>query len=342
MDTILVLGGAGYIGAHVCKQLKAAGFLPVTYDNLSTGHAYAVKWGPLVLGDLHDTPRLREAIRTHAPKGVIHLAASALVEESVRDPGLYYHNNVSGSIALLQILREEGISSLLFSSTCATYGQPLFTPITEAHPQNPISPYGKSKKMVEDILLDFERAYGLRTAILRYFNVAGADLHGEIGEHHTPETHLIPSVIQTALQERSELLVYGTDFPTKDGSAVRDYVHVVDLAKAHVAALQWILSEKKSLVVNLGTGVGASVLEIIEEVRQWSKKDIPVRFVERRSGDPARLTAEYSKAKELLGWTPSLSTLPLIIETAWKWHQALLDHSPALAVLRSSARKNLA
>ena len=238
MDAILVTGGAGYIGSHTCKALAKAGFLPVAFDNLSTGHAYAVKWGPFIQGDLNDRAKLDEAIKNYNPKAVLHFAADALVTESMENPGKYYRNNVGSSIALLEAMRDHGIGSLVFSSTCATYGDPKFTPITEDHPQAPISPYGRSKLMIEQIIADFEKAHGLKSAVLRYFNVAGADSETEIGENHTPETHLIPTVIQAALGIRSEVVVYGTDFPSKDGSAVRDYVNVQDLAAAHVGALK--------------------------------------------------------------------------------------------------------
>lgn len=336
MDTVLVTGGAGYIGSHTCKALQLAGFTPVAYDNLSTGHAYAVKWGPFVQADLNDREKLRETFKKFQPKAVLHFAASAIVSDSMADPGQYYRNNVSSSIALLETMRDHNVPHLVFSSTCATYGQPQFTPITEDHPQIPISPYGRSKWMIEQIISDFEAAHGIRSALLRYFNVAGADLTTEIGENHTPETHLIPSVIQTALGVKKEISVYGTDFSSRDGSAVRDYVHVHDLAEAHVAALKWLLSGQKSVAINLGTGTGYSVLEIIDAVQKFCGKQISVKLEPRRIGDPSFLTADNSKAKQLLGWTPRLSTLPIMIESAWKWHQLLEENGP---ILRSTLNR---
>jgi UDP-arabinose 4-epimerase len=320
MTTILVTGGAGYIGSHTCKALANVGLIPVTYDNLSTGHPYAVKWGPLVIGDLRDRKQLDLAFKQYKPKGVLHFAASALVIESMTNPGKYYNNNVSGSISLLETMVENQVPHLVFSSTCATYGHPQFSPITEEHPQNPINPYGRSKLMVEHIIQDFEKTHNLHSVTLRYFNAAGADLEAEIGENHTPETHLIPSVIEVAQGLRKELVVYGTNFPTPDGSAVRDYIHVEDLAKAHVSALQWLFTNNRSTMINLGTGTGSSVLEIVRAVEAISKNKIPVRFEKKREGEPSHLVADNKKAKHLIHWTPVTSSLPHLIETAWKWH----------------------
>lgn len=328
MHTILVTGGAGYIGSHTCKALSQAGFMPVVYDNLSTGHREFVKWGPLVVGDLTDRDKLSSALVTYKPIGVLHFAASALVIESMVNPGKYYSNNVSGSIALLETMRDHQIKNLVFSSTCATYGHPQFCPITEIHPQIPISPYGKSKLMVEQIIQDFEKIHGMNFICLRYFNAAGADLEGEIGEDHTPETHIIPTIIEIAMGKRKELVIYGNDFPSEDGSAVRDYIHVADLARAHVSSLKWLLNKKKSTVLNLGTGKGYSVLEIVRAVQEFSKKKIPIRFETRREGEPSHLTADNAKAKELINWTPTTSTLPLIIESAWNWHNQTNKKTP--------------
>ena len=289
-----------------------------------------MKWGPFVQGDLNDRAKLNETFKKIQPKAVLHFAGDAIVADSVAHPGKTYHNNVGSSIALLEAMRDHQVPYLVFSSTCATYGQPLFTPITEDHPQTPISPYGRSTLMIEQIIADFGTAYGIRAVSLRYFNVAGADLATEIGENHTPETHLIPSVIQAALGMRSEIAVYGTDFPSKDGSAVRDYVHVQDLAEAHVAALKWLLANQKSASVNLGTGSGYSVFEIIDAVQKFCGKTIAVRLEKRRAGDPSYLTADSGKAKELFGWTPQLSSLPTLIESAWKWHQLLVENAPLL------------
>lgn len=329
-EPILVTGGAGYIGSHTCKALAKAGFLPVVYDNLSTGHAYAIKWGPFVQGDLNDKNKLNEAFTTFKPKAVIHFAANAIVVESMSDPGKYYRNNVGSTVALLETMRDHNVKTLIFSSTCATYGNPLFTPITENHPQFPINPYGRSKLMIEQIIADFEMAHGLHAVNLRYFNAAGADPDVEIGENHTPETHLIPSIIQTALEIKKEIVVYGTDFSSRDGSAIRDYIHVQDLAQAHVAALQWLTANQKSVAINLGTGTGYSVLEIIGAVQKFCGKNVSVRHEPRRPGEPGILTADNALARDLLGWSPQISDLPTLIETAWKWHQLLFEKAPLL------------
>ena len=324
MDTILVTGGAGYIGSHTCKMLAKAGFLPIAYDNLATGHAYAVKWGPLIIGDLENRDKLYATIDKFKPKAVLHFAASTLVLESMENPGKYYRNNLGGSIALLEAMRDYGITNLIFSSTCATYGPVRSIPIMENHPQHPTNPYGRSKLMIEQMISDFEAAHGMQSIILRYFNVAGADPEGEIGEHHVPETHLIPSIIEAALGLRKEILVYGIDFPTEDGSAIRDYVHVQDLARAHVAALQHLLAHKKSAKINLGTGTGYSVLEIIEAVQKLCTTPLPVKISFKKQGDLPILAADNTLAKTLLGWTPSLSDLPSLIQSAWAWHQTLV------------------
>lgn len=327
---ILVTGGAGYIGSHVCKLLAKEGFLPIVYDNLSTGHAYAVKWGPFVEGDLKDSAKLDQTFALYRPKAVIHFAANALVIESMAHPEKYYSNNIGSTLSLLAAMRRAHLMHLVFSSTCATYGNPCFTPITEEHPQSPINPYGRTKWMIEQMLDDFEQAYGMRSIKLRYFNAAGADLDTQIGEDHTPETHLIPLMIQTALKQKEEIVVYGTDFPTRDGSAVRDYIHVCDLADAHVRALRYLLSEQTSLTLNLGTGQGYSVLEILSAVQTYSGQSIPVRFEKSRSGEPACLVASAQKAERILGWNPMTSTLNTLIHSAWKWHQLLIEHASQL------------
>jgi UDP-glucose-4-epimerase GalE len=327
MDAIIVTGGAGYIGSQVCKTLALAGFLPVAYDNLSTGHAYAVKWGPFVEADLSEKEKLIETFQKYQPKAVLHFAASALVIESMANPGKYYRNNLTGTLCLLEAMQECKIPYLVFSSTCAVYGQPKHVPMTEAHPIGPINPYGRSKWMVEQMISDFETAFGIRSIALRYFNIAGADLQTEIGENHDPETHLIPSVIQAALGVKKEIVVYGTDFPSKDGSAVRDYIHVQDIADAHVSALRLLMEKEQSAQINLGTGTGHSVLEIIDAVQKFCGKTLPVRLELSRAGEPSNLTADNTKAKELLGWTPKLSELPILIETAWKWHQLLAENA---------------
>jgi len=327
---ILVTGGAGYVGSHACKALAKAGFTPVTYDNLSTGHAYAVKWGPFVQGDLTDQALLKETLRKYQPRAVLHFAASALVIESIEHPAHYYTNNVAATLSLLNAMKECGLSTLIFSSSCATYGTAQFTPITEDHPQLPINPYGRTKWIAEQMMADFDAAYGLKTISLRYFNAAGADLDTQIGENHHPETHLIPSVIHAALGLKPQITVYGTDFPTRDGSAIRDYIHVQDLADAHVRALQYLLETKKSNAINLGTGFGASVLDIVNAVGEFCGKSIPVHLESRRAGEPSHLTADFKKARELLGWVPQYSGLPTIIESAWKWHQFLCKNTPLM------------
>ncbi len=329
-EPILVTGGAGYIGSHACKALAKHGFFPVAYDNLSTGHAYAVKWGPLVEADLNDRAKLDQALSFYKPKAVLHFAANAIAIESMLDPAKYYRNNVGSTLNLLESMRSHGVFNLVFSSTCATYGNPRFTPLNEEHPQAPINPYGRTKLIIEQMLDDFESAYGLRSVKLRYFNAAGADLDMQIGEDHLPETHLIPSIIQTALGIKDEIFVYGTDFPTADGSAVRDYIHVQDLADAHVLALQYLLAKQKSIAVNLGTGTGHSVLQIVDAVQKYCNKPLPVRIEPRRQGDPAYLVASVEKAKQIFNWSPKSSDLSTLIDSSWKWHRLLQEHGSIL------------
>lgn len=343
MESILVTGGAGYIGSHVCKTLSKKGFLPIAYDNLSTGHAYAVKWGPLIEGELTDQSKLDHVFHEYQPKAVMHFAANAIVVESMMNPAKYYHNNLFSTISLLEAMQRANIDLLVFSSSCSTYGHPHYIPITEEHPQSPINPYGRTKLMIEQMLSDFETAYQIRSVKLRYFNVAGADLEMQIGEDHSPETHLIPSIIQGALGLREELVVYGTDFSTTDGSAVRDYIHVQDIADAHVLALKYLLENKRSVSFNLGTGKGFSALEIINAVQKYSGKSIPVRLEQRRAGEPAVLVASSDKAKEILGWSPQYSDLEILIDSAWKWHQLLYENAPLLRdTLRRLDKKQVA
>lgn len=322
-EAILVTGGAGYIGAHACKALSLAGFLPVTYDNLSTGHAYAVKWGPLIEGELSDTNKVVSTCHQYKPVAVFHFAADALVAESMREPAKYYRNNLSATLSLLEAMKEVNLKNLVFSSSCATYGNPECIPIAETHPQTPINPYGRTKWMAEQMMGDFDRAYGLQTVSLRYFNAAGADPDLEVGEHHENETHLIPLAIESTMGLRSPITLYGTDFETHDGSAVRDYVHVQDLAKAHVLALEYLLGGGKSTALNLGTGQGSSVLQILSAIETWSGKKVPFRVEARREGEPAILQADPTKALQLLGWSPKISTPSDLIRTAWPWHQQL-------------------
>jgi UDP-glucose-4-epimerase GalE len=322
---ILVTGGAGYIGSHTCKALAAAGFTPVTYDNLRSGHRRAVKWGPLEEGDLADGARLAAVIAKYAPRGVIHFAASTAVAESVVDPGGYYRNNVAGSLTLLEAMRDHGVGALVFSSTAAVYGAPQQDLMPETHPQLPINPYGASKLMIERMIEDFAAAHGLRFARLRYFNAAGADPEGEIGEAHEPETHAIPLALLTALGRRPHFDVFGDDYPTPDGSAVRDYIHVADLAAAHVLALRRLLDGGASMTFNLGTGEGHSVLALVAAVERVTGKTLSVRRTARRAGDPSRLVADASAAMSELGWRPAMPELETIVATAWNWHRSRND-----------------
>lgn len=318
---VLVTGGAGYVGSHACKALAASGYLPVSYDDLSFGHARAVRWGPFERGNLHDRTRLDEVIARYRPFAVIHLAAFAYVGESVSDPGRYYRNNVAGSLTLLEAMRDQALLKLVFSSTCAVYGIPDRVPIEEGFPLRPINPYGASKAMVERLLADFHAAHGLRYLALRYFNAAGADPAGEIGEQHDPETHLIPLVLETALGRREGIRVFGIDHATPDGTCIRDYVHVSDLADAHVAALKYLEAGGDSTTVNLGTGHGYSVFEVITAAERITGRKIPRIVSGARPGDPPRLVADPTRARQLIGWNPRLTNLDRILSTAWTWHQ---------------------
>lgn len=323
MATVLVTGGAGYIGSHVCKALAAGHHVPVTYDNLSAGHRQAVRWGPLEEGDLADWERLHRVFRRYKPDTVIHLAAHAYVAESVQNPGKYYRNNVAGSLTLLEVMRDADTKRLIFSSTCSTYGDPEYIPMDEKHPQRPINPYGASKLMVEQMIRDFAAAHGLSYVILRYFNAAGADPDGDIGESHDPETHLVPLAIQAAMGIISGLDIYGTDYATPDGTAIRDYIHVTDLAVAHVRAMGYLAEGNASTAVNLGTGRGYSVREIVRSVEAIGKRTVPMRAAPRREGDPAILVAAVDRSRELLSWVPAHSDLDRIIETAWNWQASV-------------------
>jgi UDP-arabinose 4-epimerase len=319
-DTVLVTGGAGYIGSHACKALRQAGFTPIAYDNLARGHARAVKWGPLEQGDITDPARLGEVMVKYRPVAVMHFAAYCYVGESVAEPALYYRNNVAGSLSLLEAMRRAGIARFILSSTCATYGDPQGVPIAESHPQMPTSPYGVTKLMVEAMLRDFASAYGLSWVSLRYFNAAGADPAAEIGEAHTPETHIIPLAMQAATTGLQPFTIFGSDYPTPDGTAIRDYIHVADLAAAHVMALQHLLAGGRSLAVNLGTGRGYSVLEVLASVERVCGRKVPVRYGPRRPGDPSALVADAAEARATLGWRPQYPQLDAIVDTAWRWH----------------------
>ncbi|PWV95752.1 UDP-arabinose 4-epimerase [Hoeflea marina] len=317
---VLVTGGAGYIGSHACRALAEAGLLPIVYDNLVFGHEWAVKWGPLERGDIGDRDRLDAVIRQHRPEAVLHFAAFAYVGESVADPGRYYRNNVAGTLTLLEAMRDNGIPRMVFSSSCATYGIPRSLPITEATPQNPINPYGRSKLMVEQMLADFSRAHGIGWTALRYFNAAGACPQAGLGECHTPETHLIPLVLDAARGLREAVTICGTDYDTEDGTCVRDYVHVGDLAEAHVKALARLAGGGGSGAYNLGTNRGHSVRAVIAAVETATGRKVPVVEGPRREGDPAVLVADATRARTELGWTPRFTELARIIETAAEWH----------------------
>lgn len=324
--SVLVTGGAGYIGSHACKVLARAGHLPVVFDNLSRGHREAVRWGPLVEGDLADRTRLAAALEEHRVSAVMHFAAFAYVGESVTDPALYYRNNLGGTLSLLEAMREAAVDKIVFSSTCATYGSPDKVPISENAPQRPVNPYGETKLAIERALHWYGQAYGLRSVSLRYFNAAGADRDGEIGELHEPETHLVPLVLQAALGRRPQIDIYGTDYPTPDGTAIRDYIHVQDLAEAHLRALEHLCAGRESAALNLGTGRGHSVREVIRVAEAVSGRRIAWRDTARRPGDPPVLVADPSLAAKLLGWRARVSDLETIMRTALAWHTRLADH----------------
>jgi UDP-arabinose 4-epimerase len=319
MTPVLVTGGAGYIGSHTCKALARAGYAPVAYDNLARGKAWTVKWGPLEIGDIVDTSRLSEVIETYRPSAVIHFAGFGYVGESVEDPARYYRSNVAGTLGLLDAMRRGGIEKIVFSSTCATYGIPRILPISEDEPQRPINPYGASKLMVERILADYRAAYGLKSISLRYFNAAGADPDGELGEDHEPEMHLIPLILDAAAGKRRDFTIFGDDFDTSDGTCIRDYVHVSDLADAHVRALRKLSERESHAAYNLGTGVGVSIGEIIAVVRRITGRDFRVVRGPRRIGDPAVLYADSSRARQHLDWAPCHPEITDMIESAWQW-----------------------
>jgi UDP-glucose 4-epimerase len=322
MVNVLVTGGAGYIGSHACKVLAAAGFTPVTFDNLCTGWQDAVKFGPFAKGDLLDRARLDEVFAEYKPVAVMHFAALSQVGESVDDPGLYWRNNVGGSLNLIEAAAAAACESFVFSSTCATYGDQDGVTLTEDTAQHPINAYGASKRAVEDILCNFEQSHGMRHVIFRYFNVAGADPDGEVGEFHQPETHLIPLMLDAIDGKRDALTVFGTDYDTPDGTCIRDYVHVMDLVAAHVKGLEWLLGGKESAVFNLGTGSGFSVREVIDHSRAVTNKEVPIVEGERRAGDCTKLVSGSDRAVSELGWTPKRSTLEAMITDAWRWHQS--------------------
>jgi UDP-arabinose 4-epimerase len=337
-NSVLVTGGAGYIGSHACKALARAGFLPVTYDSLVYGHAEAVRWGPFVEGDLAEGDKLLATMREHAVSAVMHFAAFAYVGESVIKPDVYFRNNVVNAVNLLDVMLAAGVPHIVFSSTCATYGTPEVVPIAEDAPQRPINPYGETKLMVERMLHWYGNAYGLKSCSLRYFNAAGADPDGEIGEDHDPETHLIPLVLDAALGRRPFLEIYGSDYATPDGTAIRDYIHVQDLADAHVRAISYLREGGDSTALNLGTGHGHSVREVVDAAERISGRPVPRRMVGRRAGDPPALVADPRRARTVLGWEPKISDLDSILATAWAWH-APRNAGPAAVTAAASGNE---
>jgi UDP-glucose 4-epimerase len=322
MATILVTGGAGYVGAHCCLALSRAGHKPVVYDNLSNGHRGFAKWGPFEQGDIRDKARLAEVFAAHRPDAVLHCAASIEVGESVKHPDRFYENNVSGALTLFDVMREQRVGPFVFSSTCATYGEPLSLPMDETHRQQPVSPYGWTKLMVERISRDIAAAYGSKFAHLRYFNAAGAAPDEGIGERHDPESHAIPLALFTLLGRRDSFKVFGSDYGTRDGSCLRDYIHVLDLADAHVRAVDRLLGGGESLAANLGTGTGVTVLELLAEIEKVTGMHVPAIAASRRDGDSPALVADNALAKRELGWTPERD-IHAIITDAWKWHSSV-------------------
>jgi len=321
VSRVLVTGGAGYIGSHACKALRAAGYTPVTYDNLVTGWKDAVKFGPFEQGSLSDRARLDEVFAKWQPIAVMHFAALSQVGEAMAKPGLYWRNNVEGSLTLIEAACAAGCLDFVFSSTCATYGEHDNVVLDENTPQEPLNAYGASKRAVENILRDFEASHGLKSVIFRYFNVAGADPEGEVGEHHRPETHLIPVMLEAVDGKRPGLTVHGTDYDTPDGTCIRDYVHVMDLVEAHVLGLRWLRDGKGSRVFNLGTGCGFSVREVITAAGQVTNLPVPCTDGPRRAGDATKLVSGSTRASEDLGWEPFRSTMPQMIADAWRWHK---------------------
>lgn len=329
---VLLTGGAGYVGAHAAKVLSQAGHQVVVLDNLFRGHRWAVQWGPLEVADLTDEDAVRRVFQAHQPEAVMHFAALAYVGESMTQPGRYFRNNVEGTLKLLRVMQDHGVQDLVFSSTCATYGTPASLPIREDNPQQPVNPYGESKLIVEQALRWYAECHGLRYAALRYFNAAGCDPDGETGECHIPETHLIPCILEAALGQREALDIFGDDFPTPDGTCQRDYIHVCDLASAHLKALHHLRAGGPSLKLNLGTGQALSVRQMVQMVERISGRKVPLRIAPRRAGDPPALVADPSKAQKTLSWQPQHSSLEEIVHTAWTWQSKYLPE-----VLRKQA-----
>jgi UDP-glucose 4-epimerase len=321
MTEILVTGGAGFVGSHACKVLAREGYEPIVFDNISTGWEDAVKFGPLERGDLLDKARVEEVFAKHRPEAVMHFAALSQVGESMQQPGWYWRSNVLGAVNLCEAAVDAGCRKFIFSSTCATYGDQDGVVLDEASLQMPINAYGASKRAIEDILANFDTAFGLKNVIFRYFNVAGGDEDAEVGEFHRPETHLIPLVLDAVDGKRDKLTVYGTDYDTPDGTCIRDYVHVMDLVEAHVLGLKWLESGKDSRAFNLGTGAGFSVREVMDAAGQITNRPVPYEDGPRRAGDAVRLVSGSSRAVDELGWQPRRSTMPQMIKDAWRWHQ---------------------
>ena len=320
---ILIVGGAGYIGSHVNKLLTEKKYETLILDNLSCGHKESIKWGKFCQVDLADVDKLDEIFNNYDIDAVMHFSSFIEVGESVQNPEKYYTNNVINTMNLLNVMKKHDVKKFIFSSTCATYGVPQKIPLVEDHPQNPINPYGWTKLMVERILKDYDAAYGLKSVILRYFNASGADESGEIGEAHNPESHLIPLILDAAIQKRDNIKIFGTDYDTPDGTCIRDYIHVTDLADAHLLALKYLEKENTSNEFNLGNGRGFSVREVIESVKKVTGRTFNVVETQRREGDPAILIGSSQKAKKLLGWNPQYIDIDKIVETAWNWHKKL-------------------
>jgi UDP-arabinose 4-epimerase len=321
MERVLVTGGAGYIGSHVCKHLAEEGVEPVVFDNLSRGHRDAVKWGPLVVGDLLDSALLLQAMQDYKPAAVIHFAALSYVGESVANPDIYYANNVSGTISLLNSMAKAKIRKLVLSSSCAVYGVPAALPISEDTPARPVSPYGRTKHIIEAMLDDYANAFGITYAALRYYNACGADASGQLGERHDPETHLIPRALMAAAGALPHLDIYGTDYDTPDGTCIRDYIHVSDLAQGHFLALKHLNAATQNAAFNLGVGKGLSVYQVLDAIENVTGRKVPIQIQARRSGDPPTLFADPTKARTILGFVPSRSDISNVVRTAWDFMQ---------------------
>lgn len=317
---VLVTGGAGYIGSQTAKALAQAGHEPIVFDNFSSGHRWAAKWGPVVEGDLENTGLVSKTLHDTRAEAVIHFSASIAVGESVANPRKYFWNNIVNALRLLDAMLAADVKPIVFSSSAAVYGDPETNPIPEDHPNRPVNPYGETKLLIERALKWYGAAYGFKWAAVRYFNAAGADPDGELGEDHDPETHLIPLIIHAVLGRREKVDVFGTDYPTPDGTAIRDYIHVADLAEAHIRALRYLMEGGESVALNLGTGQGHSVRQVISTVERVSGKRVPAHDAPRRAGDPPVLVADSQKAVKVLGWKPHVSDLDTIVQTAWKWH----------------------